>query len=74
MEYLDMANVGGEVPEKCESVGMIRNPIDGKMKNGNQTTNQMGNVDYLRNSVKASTLQVHAILGWLQWGFPYLNS
>ena len=27
--------------EKYESIGMIRNPIDGKIKNGNQTTNQI---------------------------------
>ena len=30
----------GHPSEKYESIGMIRNPIYGKIKNGNQTTNQ----------------------------------
>ena len=39
--------VGGLNPsEKYESIGMISNPIYGKIKNGNQTTNQIYSIKY----------------------------
>ena len=39
--------------EKYESIGMIRNPRYGKIKNGNQTTNQMNIEIVLTNYMKA---------------------